>query len=74
MTVVARFRFDPEKAEAFCWEKGTSIVELQFDNPEEVIAYCEAYEDAIIDVIALINGQVVAISDMPETDDEELHV
>jgi hypothetical protein len=73
MTVIARFRFDPEQADAFCWVDGTSVVELQFDTVEEVIEYCEEYADALIDVAALVNGQVIALSDMPEVDEEELH-
>jgi len=73
MTVIARFRFDPEQADAFCWVDGTSVVELQFDDVYEVINYCEAYESAILDVTAIVNGQVINLREMPEWDEEELH-
>jgi len=39
---------------------------MQFDNVDEIIEYCQEFEDAIVDCTAYINGRVVSLSEQPE--------
>lgn len=63
--VVARFQFDPDRAEDFVLS-GREFVEIQFEDIDGVIEYCEVFEDAIIDCTAFVNGQVISLSEQPE--------
>lgn len=63
--VIARFRFDPASADHFL-DGGREIIEMQFDHVDEIIEYCQEFEDAIVDCTAYINGRVVSLSEQPE--------
>ena len=68
ITVTARFEFLPERAAEFIEqdEDGIqTITQLDFDDPEELIAYCEEFRDALVDVNAIINGQDINLSEFP---------
>ena len=67
-TIRARFEFQPDRAAEFIEqpEDGIqTICELEFDEPEELITYCEDFREALIDVNAIINGQDINLSDFP---------
>lgn len=63
-SIVARFQFAPEHAEYFV-EGGAQFIEMQFDEVDEIIEYCEEFEDAIVDCTAYINGRVVSLAEQP---------
>lgn len=62
--VVARFEFKPERAHEFSPE-GSLVVEQRYDAVEELIADCEEFQKAIVDVTAIVNGRVVNLSAQP---------
>ena len=61
--VVARFQFKPDRVEEFSF--GGEFVEMQFDEVEEVIEFCQEFDDALVDVIANINGRIVSLTEQP---------
>lgn len=63
-TVVTRFTFAPERAAEFS-DDGREVVEMALDSIEEVQEYAEQFKDALLDVSAIVNGQVVSLSDFP---------
>ena len=73
--VVARFTFLPDRAEEFLADKdengdlvynGRLVTQIDCDNIEEVMEYVTQFGDAIVDANAIINGQVVNLSDYKE--------
>ena len=63
MPVIARFQFRPDRAKEFCWGE-SEFVEQQFENPDEIIAFCKEFESALAGVTANVNGQIVSL--LPE--------
>lgn len=59
--VIARFEFKKDRAEEFCWP-GTTFAEMRFDEPEEIIEFCEEFGDALVDVVAIVNNRVIPIT------------
>ena len=60
--VITRFTFIPERAAEFS-DDGREVVEMALDSIEEVQEFTEQFKDALIDVTAIVNGQVVSLSD-----------
>ena len=63
--VVARFTFLPDRAAEFL-DEGRLVTQIDCDNIEEVMEYVTQFGDAIVDANAIINGQVVNLSDYKE--------
>ena len=63
--VIARFTFLPERAAEFS-DDGREVVEMALDSVDEVQEYSEQFKDALLDVSAIVNGQVVSLSDFAE--------
>jgi hypothetical protein len=59
--IVARFQFKPERAAEFSYS--SEFVEMQLDEIEEVIAYCEEFQDALVDCTACVNGRIISLAD-----------
>lgn len=66
LPVIARFQFKPDRAREFVQGDHGEFVEMQFDEVNEVIAYCEAWGDALVDVTANVNGRIINLSSQPE--------
>ena len=67
-TITARFEFRADRAAEFIeQEEGgiQTITQLDFDDTEELIAYCEEFREALVDVNAIINGVDINLSDFP---------
>lgn len=62
--IVARFQFHPDQAEYFI-EGGAQFIEMQFDEVDEIIEYCEEFEGAIIDCTANVNGRIISLAEQP---------
>jgi hypothetical protein len=62
--VVARFQFKPDRVEEFSF--GGEFVEMQFDNVDEIIEFCQEFEDALVDVTANVNGRIISLAAQPE--------
>jgi hypothetical protein len=62
--VVARFQFQEDRAAEFS-DVGSLFVEQRYDTVEDLIADCEEFNEAIVDVTALVNGRVVSLSTQP---------
>lgn len=62
--VIARFQFFPDRVEEFSF--GGEFVEMQFDHVDEVIEFCQEFEDALVDVTANVNGRIVSLAAQPE--------
>jgi hypothetical protein len=65
-TVITRFTFVPERAAEFS-DDGRQVVEIALDSVEEVQEFTEQFKDALLDVTAIVNGQVVSLSDFAGT-------
>jgi len=62
--VIARFQFFPDRVEEFSF--GGEFVEMQFDDVDEVIEFCQEFEDALVDVTANVNGRIISLAAQPE--------
>lgn len=67
--VIARFQFKQDRAHEFCFGKSL-FAEQEFDDVQDVIAFCEEFGDALVDVIANVNGRIICLSEQPEEDDD----
>jgi len=65
-TVITRFTFVPDRAAEFS-DDGCQVVEMALDSIEEVEEFTEQFKDALIDVTAIVNGQVISLSDFAGT-------
>ena len=64
--IVARYVFHADRAHEFT-EDGRTVVEMGADSIQEVMHYSEEFADALEDVVVLLEGQVVVLSDYKET-------
>lgn len=64
--VITRFTFRPERAAEFS-DDGREVVEMALDSIGEVQEFTEQFKDALLDVTAIVNGQVVSLSDFAGT-------
>ncbi len=60
--VITRFTFHADRATEFS-EDGRQVVEMALDSIDEVQEYAEQFADALSDVCAIVNGQVISLSD-----------
>ena len=60
--IITRFTFLPERAAEFS-DEGREVVEMALDSIEEIQEFTEQFKDALLDVTAIINGQVISLSD-----------
>ena len=60
--IVARFTFSPERASEFL-DDGRLVTQIDCDSIEEVMEYVTQFQDALVDASAIINGQVVNLSE-----------
>lgn len=60
--IVARFTFTSERASEFL-DDGRLVTQIDCDDIEEVMTYLDQFGDAIVDCSAIVNGQVVNLSD-----------
>jgi len=64
--VITRFTFIPERAAEFS-DDGREVVEMALESIAEVQEYAEQFNDALLDVSAIVNGQVISLSDYAGT-------
>ena len=69
--IIARFTFKPDRAEEFLFDEGQLVSELQVDTIDEVMDYVLQFDDALVDASAIINGQVVSLTDFPTVSSDE---
>ncbi len=62
--VIARFEFQADRAAEFSPE-GTVFVEQRYNDVDELIADCNEFNDAIVDVTAIVNGRIISLSSQP---------
>ena len=67
--VVARFTFLPERAAEFL-DEGRLVTQIDCDGIEEVMEYLTQFGDAIVEASAIVNGQVVNLSEHPDIDEK----
>ena len=65
--IVARFTFLPERASEFL-DEGRLVTQIDCDSIEEVMEYVTQFNDALVDANAIVNGQVVNLTDFPTED------
>lgn len=72
--IIARFTFKPDRAQEFLFDEGQLVSELQVDSIDEVMDYVLQFDDALTDASAIVNGQVISLTDFPtvSSDEEEL--
>jgi hypothetical protein len=61
-TIIARFSFKPDRASEFL-DGEQLVTQLEIDSIDEVMDYAHQFGDALLDASAIINGQVVSLSD-----------
>lgn len=64
--IITRFTFLPERAAEFS-DDGREVVEMALDSIEEIQEFTDQFKDALLDVTAIINGQVISLSDYAGT-------
>lgn len=62
--LLARFQFRPESSAYYSWD-GNEFVEMQFDEVEEVIDLCNAFQDDLLDCTVQINNKIISLAEMP---------
>lgn len=62
--VVARFTFKPDRASDFL-DDGRLVTQIDCDGIDEVMEYVIQFDDALDDCTAIVNGQVISLSDHP---------
>lgn len=69
--IIARFTFKHDRAAEFLFDEGQLVSELQVDTIDEVMDYVLQFDDALIDASAIVNGQVISLTDFPTVSDSE---
>ena len=64
--ISARFTFRPERAAEFLEEPGRLVTQMEFETVDEVMEIIRQFDDALVDVNAIINGQVINLVDFTE--------
>ena len=64
--ITARFTFRPERAGEFLEEPGRLVTQMEFETIDEIMEIIRQFDDALVDVNAIINGQVVNLVDFSE--------
>ena len=64
--ITARFTFRPERADEFLDEPGRLVTQMEFATVDEVMDVIREFDDALVDVNAIINGQVINLADFAE--------
>ena len=63
--IVARFTFTPERAGEFL-EDDRLVTQQEYETIDEIMEDLHMFGDAVVDCSAIVNGQVVNLSDHPE--------
>ena len=64
--ITARFTFRPERAGEFLEEPGRLVTQMEFETVDEIMEVVHQFDDALVDVNAIINGKVVNLIDFSE--------
>ena len=64
--ITARFTFRPDRAAEFLDEPGRLVTQMEFESVDEIMEIIHQFDDALVDVNAIINGQVVNLVDFSE--------
>ena len=64
--ITARFTFRPERAGEFLDEPGRLVTQMEFETVDEIMEVVHQFDDALVDVNAIINGKVVNLTDFSE--------
>ena len=64
MAIVARFQFLPDRVEEFSF--GGEFVEMQLDSIDELMEFCHEFDDALVDVVANVDGRIISAKDITE--------
>ena len=68
--ITARFTFHPERASEFLEDEGRLVTQMEFETVDEIMECIEEFKDALVDVNAIINGQVINLVDFPADEEE----
>ena len=63
--IVARFTFTVDRANEFL-DDGRLVTQIDCESVDEVMEYLTQFGDAIVDCSAIVNGQVINLSDHSE--------
>jgi hypothetical protein len=65
--LIARFEFTEEGAEALSWGgKEQTIVQMEFESPQELIYYCSQYEQYIKECTVFTGDGLIVLSSFGE--------
>ena len=64
--ITARFTFRPERASEFLDEPGRLVTQMEFGTVDEIMEVVHQFDDALVDVNAIINGKIVSLTDFSE--------
>ena len=67
--IVARFTFAVDRASEFL-DDGRLVTQIDCESVDEVMEYLVQFGDAILDCNAIVNGQVINLTDSPLDDGE----
>ena len=65
--ITARFTFKADRAAEFL-DEGRLVTQIECDDIEEVMEYVVQFDDALVDCSAIVNGQVVSLSESSKED------
>lgn len=59
--IIAKFYFKPEFAEAFIHKgrEGQTVIEMEFDDPIELVETCKEFEEYMLNCTALVDGTII---------------
>ena len=65
--IVARFTFKPDRAAEFL-DDGLLVTQIDCDDVDEVMEYVLQFNDALTECVAIVNGQVVSLTEVSKED------
>ena len=68
--ITARFTFHPERAGEFLEDEGRLVTQMEFETVDEILECIDEFKDALVDVNAIVNGQVINLVDFPADEEE----
>jgi hypothetical protein len=67
--ILARFEWKPGgAADQFVWSQGNTVSEVVWDDPVDLVSFCQEVEDLLDDVIVYDGADIYQLKSFPKKD------